>query len=200
MCPPLPLLTLASLAQAVALALEGYSVVGTDVGLAEVKVATKYAEEKSVQHLTTFLQDDILDGVNSKLTNHSFDVVIDRAVFHSMAPFLENEPLIKLDISLRFAERIRSLLKPGGLFLFKGMSEDEQNFRVDDADEDAMYEINAITVFEAMKHLAATTTDGKSLKSRSGRLKLEKKYVRERSEASVASPAWKRASELSISH
>ena len=73
--------------QAVAIAKLGHKVTGTDVGISELLVATEYAKREGVE--VHYLQDDILVGESSHLTNHSYDVVIDRAVFHSMAPYLE---------------------------------------------------------------------------------------------------------------
>ncbi|GMI47189.1 hypothetical protein TrCOL_g5646 [Triparma columacea] len=140
--------------QAVAIAKLGYDVTGTDVGLAELLVASEYAKKEGVN--VHFLQDDILVGESSFLTNHSYDVVIDRAVFHSMAPYLEEEPLIKESISQLFSERIKSLLKPNGVFIFKGMSADEESFRPDTASEEAqkeMSELNVIAVFRALQHV-----------------------------------------------
>ena len=85
--------------QAVAIAEQGYAVTGTDVGMAELLIGTEYAKEKGVDVI--YVQDDILMGEASLLTNHSYDVVLDRAVFHSMAPYLEDEPRIKEGISKR---------------------------------------------------------------------------------------------------
>jgi len=139
--------------QAVAIAKMGYKVTGTDVGISELLVATEYAKKEGVE--VHYLQDDILVGETSHLTNHSYDVVIDRAVFHSMAPYLEEEPLIKESISKLFGERIKSLLKPGGIFIFKGMSADEDNFRPNEDNEKSqdMFEINVVAVYRAIKHV-----------------------------------------------
>ncbi|GMI09370.1 hypothetical protein TrVE_jg771 [Triparma verrucosa] len=139
--------------QAVAIAKLGHKVTGTDVGISELLVATEYATREGVE--VHYLQDDILVGESSHLTNHSYDVVIDRAVFHSMAPYLEEEPLIKESISKRFGERIKSLLKPSGIFIFKGMSADEDNFRPnkDNDKSQNMFEINVVAVYRAIKHV-----------------------------------------------
>ena len=51
----------------------------------------------------------------------------------------------------RFGERIKSLLKPGGIFIFKGMSDDEENFR--QKHEKESHELNIITVFQAVKFI-----------------------------------------------
>ena len=141
--------------QAVALA-KAYphlSVTGTDVGEAELKIAAEYAKRESglgLEARVRFVVDNILDGSSSKLSNSSFDVVIDRAVYHSIMPYLAAEPRLRRVVDARFAERIRALLKPGGLFIFKGMSLDEEGFRpAEDAPErQRLGELNTWVAYE----------------------------------------------------
>lgn len=45
---------------------EAYTVVGTDLGAAEMEVARNYAERSQVSSRTTFLVDDVMSGSKSK--------------------------------------------------------------------------------------------------------------------------------------
>lgn len=118
--------------QAIGLAKLGYEVVGTDVGEAELEIARGYLQREAadVQARVTFVRDDILSANGSALRNHSFDVVIDRAVYHSMNPYLNALPALRRPVDARFAARIKSLLRPeSGVFVFKGMSDMEAGFQ-----------------------------------------------------------------------
>ena len=107
--------------QSIGLAKLGFEVVGTDVGDAELEVARGYAarEDAAVHARLTFVRDDILTP-SSGLPNGSFDVVFDRAVYHSMVPYLNAEPRLRTAVDERYASRIKALLRPGGIFVFKG--------------------------------------------------------------------------------
>lgn len=142
--------------QSISLAKLGYRVMGTDVGAAELEVAREYAvrEGVAVNESTDFLRDDILDGAGSKLVNGSFDVVFDRAVYHSMMPYLHAEPRLRRAVDARFSGRIKALLKPGGMFVFKGMSDDEEGFRPAEASQS--FELNPLVAFEFTQLLMHT--------------------------------------------
>ncbi|GMI19079.1 hypothetical protein TeGR_g8936 [Tetraparma gracilis] len=142
--------------QSISLAKLGYSVMGTDVGSAELDVAREYAirEGDAVNKRTDFLRDDILDGANSKLVNGTFDVVFDRAVYHSMMPYLHAEPRLRRAVDARFSNRIKALLKPGGIFVFKGMSDEEEGFRPQEASKS--FELNPLVAFEFTQLLMHT--------------------------------------------
>jgi SAM-dependent methyltransferase len=138
--------------QSIGLAKLGFEVFGTDVGDAELEVARGYAtrEDAAVHARLTFVRDDILTP-SSSLPNRSFDVVFDRAVYHSMVPYLNAEPRLRAAVDARFASRIKALLRPGGIFVFKGMSDLEDGFRQPNRGESM--ELNPLTAFRLVQLL-----------------------------------------------
>eukprot|EP00940_MAST-03C_sp_MAST-3C-sp2_P002636 g2636.t1 len=138
--------------QSIQLAKMGYTVVGTDVGAAELEVARGYLERESedVRRRVTFIQDNILEASGSALEDASFDVIFDRAVYHCMAPFVMAEPRLRSAVDERFAKRIKSLLKPGGIFVFKGMADTELGFR-----QEGLGELNPLSAFHVTKILVS---------------------------------------------
>ncbi len=102
--------------QAIEMSKLGHDVTGTDVSEVALEMARKnLLEEEGV--VVFFALDDVLD---SRFGNESFDLITDRGCFHSMHAFMSDD---------RYIASIRRLLKPGGLFFVKGMSDDEQRFR-----------------------------------------------------------------------
>ncbi|MDH3338210.1 MAG: class I SAM-dependent methyltransferase [Gammaproteobacteria bacterium] len=102
--------------QAIEMAKLGHDVTGTDVSEVALEMARRnlLAEENAV---VFFAHDDVLD---SRFADESFDLITDRGCFHSMHAFISDD---------RYIASIRRLLKPGGLFFVKGMSQDEERFR-----------------------------------------------------------------------
>ena len=102
--------------QAMEMAKLGHKVVGADVvDLALEKARAKAAEIEGID--VTFVKDDILD---TKLEPNQFDLITDRGCFHSFYGVVSSELYIN---------SIKSLLKPGAIFLIKTMSFDESRFR-----------------------------------------------------------------------
>lgn len=70
--------------QALALARAGFVATGSDISKSAIAAALKATEVERANGLPlTYLVDDLLD---TKLAAGSFDVVVDRGVFHSMTP------------------------------------------------------------------------------------------------------------------
>ena len=101
--------------QAIEMAKLGHDVTGIDVSEVALEMARKnLLEEENVS--VFFALDDILD---SRFGDESFDLITDRGCFHSMHAFIPDD---------RYIASVRRLLKPGGMFFVKGMSEDEERF------------------------------------------------------------------------
>ncbi len=97
--------------QAVALARLGFSVTAVDVSWSAVQAATRLAEAEDVD--IEFHVDDVL---HSRLAD-SFELIIDRGVFHCFATPADQQA---------YLSTIRRLLKPGGILLLKCFHKDER--------------------------------------------------------------------------
>ncbi len=95
--------------QAVALAKRGFEVVASDVSFTALKQAHRLAGQEGVK--VHFVQDDIL----ASQLNETFDLIVDRGVFHVFPP--ESHP--------RYLAAVSSLLRPGGILLLKCFSHRE---------------------------------------------------------------------------
>jgi len=95
--------------QAIALALRGFLVTATDIAEAAIRKARIRAEESGVN--IDFRQDDILDSTIGK----TFDIVLDRGVFHVLPPGRRRD----------YLDVISHLVKPGGYLFLKCFSEKE---------------------------------------------------------------------------
>lgn len=93
---------------AVGLARLGYDVVGTDISPSAIRAAKAYARKSGVA--VQFRVDDIL---KSALPTGTFDGIVDRGVFHVLAP--EARP--------RYAATVHRLLRLGGLLYLKAFSD-----------------------------------------------------------------------------
>jgi SAM-dependent methyltransferase len=101
--------------QAIEMAKLGHDVTGTDISEIALQMARKNLSNED-DILVSFVQDDILD---SRFSDKSFDLITDRGCFHSMHAFMSDD---------RYIASVKRLLKPGGLFFVKGMSNDEKRF------------------------------------------------------------------------
>lgn len=95
--------------QAIALAQRGFRVTATDIADAALKKARIKAGELRVN--IDFRQDDILDSALGK----TFDIVLDRGVFHVLSPRRRPD----------YLDVISRLVKPGGYLFLKCFSERE---------------------------------------------------------------------------
>ena len=105
---------------AIELAKLGHSVVGTDIS----ETVIEKAKENSIQFENIdvkFIKDDVL---KSFLKSEQFDLITDRGTFHSMHGFRIPS------ITELYINTVKRLLKPGGIFMIKGMSIDEKRFNV----------------------------------------------------------------------
>ena len=102
--------------QVIEMAKLGHEVTGTDVSEAALQMAMKnLSKEDGIRAF--FAVDDILD---SRFSDNCFDLITDRGCFHSIHAFMPDD---------RYIASVRRLLKPGGLFFVKGMSDDEKRFQ-----------------------------------------------------------------------
>jgi SAM-dependent methyltransferase len=100
--------------QGIELARRGHRVVGTDISetaLARAKLAA--ASEPGLA--ISFLIDDIAE---SRLNDNQFDLVLDRGCYCSICSFNHEE----------YVASARRVLRPGGVFLLKTMSSEDQRF------------------------------------------------------------------------
>ncbi|MCL1465986.1 class I SAM-dependent methyltransferase [Argonema galeatum] len=95
--------------QAMALALLGFKVTGTDLSAAAVSKAEDKAKEKGLDII--WKQDDIL---NSKL-EENFDIIFDRGCFHVLPPEQRQDYVLVVD----------RLIKPNGYLFLKCFSHKE---------------------------------------------------------------------------
>lgn len=96
--------------QAVELAKLGLEVLATDISPAAIRTARARAKAAGVK--IDFRVDNVLD---SRLEDASVAAIVDRGVFHTVAP--EARP--------RYVEQVRRILAPGGLLLLKTFSDQE---------------------------------------------------------------------------
>ncbi len=92
--------------QAIALGKCGFDVTATDVSLTALKQAQELAAREGVK--LHFVQDDIL----ATSLQETFDLIIDRGIFHIFSP----------DTHPRYLASVSRLLRPGGMLLLKCFS------------------------------------------------------------------------------
>ena len=100
--------------QGIELARRGHRVVGTDISetaLARAKLAAASEPELAI----SFMIDDIAE---SHLNDNQFDLVLDRGCYCSICSFNHEE----------YVASVRRVLRPGGVFLLKTMSSEDQRF------------------------------------------------------------------------
>jgi len=100
--------------QGIELARRGHRVVGTDISetaLARAKLAAASEPELAI----SFMIDDIAE---SRLNDNQFDLVLDRGCYCSICSFNHEE----------YVASVRRVLRPGGVFLLKTMSSEDQRF------------------------------------------------------------------------
>jgi SAM-dependent methyltransferase len=100
--------------QGIELARRGHRVVGTDISetaLARAKLAAASEPELAI----SFMIDDIAE---SRLNDSQFDLVLDRGCYCSICSFNHEE----------YVASVRRVLRPGGAFLLKTMSSEDQRF------------------------------------------------------------------------
>lgn len=100
--------------QAIQLARRGHRVVGTEISETALEQAKLAAAGQSGLEIS-FLIDDIAE---SRLGDGRFDVVLDRGCYHCICSFNHEE----------YVANIRRVLRPGGVFLLKVMSSEEQRY------------------------------------------------------------------------
>jgi len=98
--------------QAVALAKLGFTVIATEVSHHALESAIDLAVSEEVN--ITFQVDDVLE---SKISG-SFDLVVDRGLFHCFADQVDQ---------IRYLTTVRRLLRPGGVLLLKCFHKDESS-------------------------------------------------------------------------
>jgi SAM-dependent methyltransferase len=105
--------------QGIELARRGHRVVGIDVSetaLEQARLAAAGAAAGSTAGLAiNFLMDDIAE---SRLDDNQFDLVLDRGCYCSICSFNHEE----------YVASVRRVLRPGGVFLLKTMSSEDQRF------------------------------------------------------------------------
>jgi SAM-dependent methyltransferase len=100
--------------QGIELARRGHRVVGTDISetaLARAKLAAASEPELAI----SFMIDDIAE---CRLNDNQFDLVLDRGCYCSICSFNHEE----------YVASVRCVLRPGGVFLLKTMSSEDQRF------------------------------------------------------------------------
>ena len=101
--------------QAIALAKLGFEVTGTDVSETALGKARANLAREEAGLTVEFVLDDI---VSTRLPADRFDVILDRACFHSIYHFGKE----------RYIENVLRILKPQGMVLMKTMSAEEERF------------------------------------------------------------------------
>lgn len=100
--------------QGIELARRGHRVVGTEISETALEQARLAAAGKTGIAIS-FLIDDIAE---SRLEDNHFDLVLDRGCYHCICSFNHEE----------FVASVRRVLRPGGVFLLKVMSSEEQRW------------------------------------------------------------------------
>ena len=100
--------------QGIELARRGHRVVGTDISETALERA-KLAAASEPELAISFLLDDIAE---SRLNDSQFDLVLDRGCYCSICSFNHEE----------YVASVRRVLRPGGAFLLKTMSSEDQRF------------------------------------------------------------------------
>jgi len=100
--------------QAIELAKRGHRVVATEISETALDRAKLAAAEETGLTIS-FLIDDIAE---SRLTDHQFDLVVDRGCYDSICSFNHEE----------YVASVRRVLRPGGVLLMKAMSIEERRF------------------------------------------------------------------------
>ena len=101
--------------QAIELARRGHRVVGTEISETALEKA-KLAAAAETGLAISFLMDDI---ANSHLGDNQFDLVLDRGCYHCICSFNHEE----------YVANVQRVLRPGGVFLLKVMSSEEERYR-----------------------------------------------------------------------
>ena len=94
--------------QAIELAKNGFTVIGSDISPSAIKKARMLTSN------VNFVIDDILD---SKFERESFDYILDRGCFH----------VLSADERITYISQIKRILKKNGMIFLKCMSKNEQN-------------------------------------------------------------------------
>jgi SAM-dependent methyltransferase len=100
--------------QGIELAKRGHRVVGTDISETALERAKRAAAVETGLTIS-FQLDDIAE---SRLDDSQFDLVLDRGCYCSICSFNHEE----------YVASVRRVLKPGGVFLLKTMSSEDQRF------------------------------------------------------------------------
>jgi SAM-dependent methyltransferase len=100
--------------QGIELARRGHRVVGTDISETALERA-KLAAARVKGLAISFLLDDVAE---SRLEDRQFDLVLDRGCYCSICSFNHEE----------YVATVRRVLRPGGAFLLKTMSSEDQRF------------------------------------------------------------------------
>ncbi len=96
--------------QAIAMAKAGYEVVGTDIAPSAIAKARHAAEREKVR--ADFRVDNILE---SKLPAGFVDAIVDRGMFHTLAPESRSQ----------YVDAVRRILRPRGFLFLKAFSDKE---------------------------------------------------------------------------
>lgn len=107
--------------QALELAASGWRAIGIDISVAAVRLAQERARERG-QSNASFYQGNLLLPLElfdlPVLKRGSFDVILDRAVFHTL---YTRDSRVEGPIAQLYMFELRYLLKPGGYLLLKAM-------------------------------------------------------------------------------
>ncbi len=104
-------------AQAIGLAEQGYTVIGSEISQTALHKAELNLQTAPgpIQERVSFVMDDI---VRSSFADDQFDLILDRGCYHSICCFSHQQ----------YLAQVKRLLRPGGVLLLKTMSAKEDRF------------------------------------------------------------------------